>query len=468
MIISGNIKVVMAMLLMAVGVVACGSDENKEEEKPDVATVVIDKAKVEIAKGASVRLTAKMSDGKSSTFVWETEDEHVATVAGGLVTGISAGETVVKATAEDGVRFATCQVVVTDDTKQEEEQTDYEGRRLGGDISMFSAYHDLNTIYKDIDGKTVDLLPFFKQQGMDAMRVRLFVDPYNEATHEKAVIQDLKYVKRLAKTIKDSGFEFMLDFHYSDYWADPVKQTVPASWSGLDAQGLTDKLYAYTKEVLADLAGEGLAPHYVQIGNEVSYGMLWPAGRVAYNSDDNWDVFAAMLKSAGKACREVLPDTKVIVHIERSENAGNCVKFIEQMDKYGVDYDILGLSYYPFWHGRVSAFDGTLNKIEEATDKDIMIVEFAYYYNWYPTDAKYSAADIGYEGTAEGQQAVTKALIEMLDAHQQVKGLFWWFPEENECPYTALLDAWVNRGLFDNSTGKALPALYELKAFKNK
>lgn len=341
-------------------------------------------------------------------------------------------------------------------------------RLLGGDISMLSAYQDYGVVYKDIDGKTIDVLPFFKEQGMNAMRVRLFVDPYSEL-HEKGVIQNLEYVNNLAVKIKEAGFKFMLDFHYSDYWADPAQQYIPSSWKSLDTKGLTEKLYSYTKEVLTHLNTNNVAPDLIQIGNEISYGMLWKNGKVNYSSKDNWDVFTNMLKNASKACRETLPDAKIILHIERTDNANQCVSFVNYMKQYNVDYDIIGLSYYPIWHNTLTSLNNTLTTIEKATDKKIMIVEFGYNYNWYPSDAKYDESTIGYKGNAEGQKNITKALVAMLNTHSNVTGLFWWFPEENECctaGYTGLLEGWTNRGLFDNATGKALPALYELKAFK--
>lgn len=335
---------------------------------------------------------------------------------------------------------------------------------LGGDISMLPQYQDFGTIYKDFSGKTISLLPYLKDNGMNCMRVRLFVDP----TKEKEVVQDINYVLSLAKQIKAHGFRFMLDFHYSDSWADPAQQTIPAAWKSLDADGLVDILYKYTKETLSEFVSQGLSPDYIQIGNEISYGMLWKYGRVNYQSSDNWDTLARMLNSAGKACREITPDAKIIIHIERSVNAANCIYFLGTMKKLNVDFDIFGLSYYPVWHGPVNELDKTITSIENTTDKDIMFVEFAYNYKWYPQDAKFTETQIGYSATADGQKKITADLISVLNKHKKVTGLLWWFPEENECPFTNLLTSWKNRGLFDNETGNALPALYELKNFIDK
>jgi len=452
--------VVLGTVLLLTG---CGGDGSGDTS--DDTVLVLSSTSLRLEKGEASRIQATLTNGKNSKLLWSSDDESVATVANGLVTGVSAGETNISVQSEDAKYSALCHVTVVDPKSNEKNDVDYSKRILGADISMLSAYQDFGAVYKDADGKAVDVLPYFKEQGMTSMRVRLFVDPYNESTHEKAVIQDLKYVKNLARKIKACGMSFMLDFHYSDYWADPVKQYIPAEWKNLDTQGLIDKLYSYTKEVLDDLSSDGLSPDYIQIGNEVSYGMLWPNGKVSYSSSSNWDVFSEMLSSASKACRESAPEAKVIVHIERSESYSNCETFVKNMDKYGVDYDIFGLSYYPFWHGRIADFDKTLSSISAITSKDVMIVEYAYYNNWYPDDAKYTSREIGYGASSEGQRGATEELVEMLNSHPEVVGLYYWFPEENECPYTGLLESWTNRGLFDNNTGNALPALYELKTF---
>ncbi|MBP5221130.1 MAG: glycosyl hydrolase 53 family protein, partial [Bacteroidaceae bacterium] len=253
---------------------------------------------------------------------------------------------------------------------------------LGADISMLTAYETISeaghqVTYKDIDGTQSDVLSLLRKYGMNSMRVRLFVNP----TMQKAVIQDIDYVKKLGKRIKDAGLSFVLDFHYSDMWADPAAQSVPAEWGNLSVDEYTEKLYSYTKEVLEDFVREGVVPDMIQTGNEISYGLMYSSSSglfVDYLSDKNWDKFAAMLKSAGKACREVCPSAKIILHIERVPQPLNCAKFANYMKQYEVDYDIFGLSYYPMYHGNLAYLETALNKIEEATDKTIMIMETGY------------------------------------------------------------------------------------------
>ena len=342
---------------------------------------------------------------------------------------------------------------------------------LGADISMLTAYETISeaghqVTYKDIDGTQSDVLSLLKKYGMNSMRVRLFVNP----TMQKAVIQDIDYVKKLGKRIKDAGLSFVLDFHYSDTWADPAAQSVPAEWGNLSVDEYTEKLYSYTKEVLEDFVNEGVVPDMIQTGNEISYGLMYSSSSglfVDYLSDKNWDKFAAMLKSAGKACREVCPSAKIILHIERVPQPLNCVKFANYMKQYDVDYDIFGLSYYPMYHGNLAYLETALNKIEEATDKTIMIMETGYNSAYYPTDAKYDCQSI-WPATESGQSLFIEQLVAKLNTHDRVKGLYYWFPEENESAslgWTDLLDGWTNRGLFNNQTGNAVDAITKFAAF---
>lgn len=342
---------------------------------------------------------------------------------------------------------------------------------LGADISMLTAYETISeaghqVTYKDIDGTQSDVLSLLRKYGMNSMRVRLFVNP----TMQKAVIQDIDYVKKLGKRIKDAGLSFVLDFHYSDTWADPAAQSVPAEWGSLSVDEYTEKLYSYTKEVLEDFVNEGVVPDMIQTGNEISYGLMYSSSSglfVDYLSDKNWDKFAAMLKSAGKACREVCPSAKIILHIERVPQPLNCAKFANYMKQYEVDYDIFGLSYYPMYHGNLAYLETALNKIEEATDKTIMIMETGYNTAYYPTDAKYDCQSI-WSATESGQSLFIEQLVAKLNTHDRVKGLYYWFPEENESAslgWTDLLDGWTNRGLFNNKTGNAVDAITKFAAF---
>jgi arabinogalactan endo-1,4-beta-galactosidase len=325
------------------------------------------------------------------------------------------------------------------------------------------------------------------------MRVRLFVEPKNAPVQHQGegVCQDLDYVKALGKRIKDAGFYFMLDFHYSDSWADPANQWTPDAWKSLSDDALYTKIYEYTAACLDELNKKGATPDFIQIGNEISYGMLWgvegSANPKRYYAGEtkNRDRFISLLKQAGKACRENCPQAKIIIHTERVAKPDYLKTFYQEMRNYEVDYDIIGVSYYSYYHGDLKKLKTALNTLETNFDKDIMIVETGYYYAWQTTEFGDDGVDLSatYPISPEGQQAFTKALIEELKSHEKVKGLFWWWLEANEngLDYDTkrVSDQWYNASLFndgekingkdgityDYPAGKVMPALYELQNF---
>lgn len=351
----------------------------------------------------------------------------------------------------------------------------------GGDVSLLTRYEENGSNYMDVNGtKITNMLSFFKQQGWNALRVRLFVDPSLASSSDKGqgVCQDLSYVVALGQRIKRAGFQFLLDFHYSDSWADPAKQFTPSAWSSLTANELYTKIYDYTKEALQQLVAADAIPDFIQTGNEISYGMLWGSSSATASSlkkcytssTDNWTYFTTLLKQAGKACREVCPKSKIIIHTERAGQSSVLNAFYDRMKSYEVDYDIIGLSYYPYYHGTLTTLKNNLQSLSSSfSDKKIMIVETGYYHAWQPSDVSYDLSST-YPITAEGQKQFTDALIETLNSVNNVNGLFWWWPEANEYGLNwstkRVTDNWYNAGLWDNQTGKALPALYELKRFK--
>ncbi len=372
------------------------------------------------------------------------------------------------------------------------EQPPYNGPVVGGDISMLTKYEAhqrmalrygiTNAHYYDVNGQIIDdVITWTKQQGWNAARVRLFVNPENASAADKGqgVIQNLDTVKVLGRRIKEAGMQFMLDFHYSDSWADPVKQFTPAEWAGLDDDALTQKVYEYTRDCLRALKAAGATPDYIQTGNEISYGMLWgPVGtpnsqlKKCYSGDEtNWERFTNLLKAAGRACREECPQAKIILHTERVAKPNIMLNFYNQMKSKQVDYDIIGLSYYPYYHGGLTNLANALNNLTNSyQDKDIMIVETGYCYH-YAITGDYDLSST-WPITYEGQRKFTADLVARLKPYSKVKGLFWWFPEANEYGlggnYWNTLhvnDAWYNAGLWDHQTGRALPALYELKSF---
>ena len=342
---------------------------------------------------------------------------------------------------------------------------------VGGDISCLTDNESKKAQYLDYDGKACPALDLFKQEKLNAMRVRLFVNPSDYPNNDPNCCQTLDYVKALGKRIKDAGFKLMLDFHYSDTWADPAKQWTPKSWETLSDEELYTKIYDYTKDVLQQMKDAGATPDFIQTGNEISYGMLWGKEgssnlkKCYMGKDANWSRFTTLLKNAGKACREICPDAKIILHTERATQTNVLTNFYDKMKTDNVDYDIIGLSYYPVWHNTISTLETAIKTLESRyTDKNIMIVEVGYAYSWeYKGDYNLYST---YEASEAGQKAFTDDLITMLNKHDSVNGLFWWWMEYNPYPYDdTQMKGWWYAPLYDGNTGKPLAAMSSLKDF---
>ena len=343
---------------------------------------------------------------------------------------------------------------------------------VGGDISLLTKYEQHGAIYYNEHGARItNMLNYLESAGMNAMRVRLFVDPSKAGAEDQGegVCQDLPYVLALGQRIKSAGFHLLLDIHYSDTWTDPGQHSTPASWAVTSA--LADSVYSYTKRVLNAMIDAGARPDFIQVGNEVTYGMMWPTGH-CYPSGANYgtgtfSTFANYLKQGIKACREVCPDSEIVIHTEMGR-ASNVIAFYETLKGYTTDYDIIGLSYYPYWHGDLSVLDNLLTTLESShPSKKIQIVETGYPHAYYPSGASYDLQST-WPATEAGQKAFTQQLVALLNGHDNVNGLYWWFPEANEygINYTnSVTTDWYNCGWWDNATGQVMDALFEVPAF---
>ncbi len=350
-------------------------------------------------------------------------------------------------------------------------------RYVGGDISLLPEYENAGAQYKTHDGTPIsNLLPWLYDEGMNAMRVRLFVNPADHQSHypseyDPNACQDLGYIIPLCQRIVDDGFALMLDFHYSDTWADPAKQWTPEAWKNLNDEQLYEKIYDYTKQTLLTLKEAGVSPGFIQPGNEISYGMLWgPEGasdaslkKAFMGSEANWARFGKLLRQAVKACHEVCPDAKIVLHTERVAQVNVLTNFYDQMKKLEVDYDIIGLSYYPYFHGDMNVLDKALAALQTRyPEKNIMIVETGYSYKWAVpgTDHDFSGK---WAYSDEGQDKFAKDLVATLEKYDRVDGLFWWWMEYNA--YGTNLSGWYNAPLFNSLDGRATPALKTICSF---
>ena len=343
---------------------------------------------------------------------------------------------------------------------------------VGGDISLLTKYEEHGAIYYNENGARItNMLNYLKSTGLNAMRVRLFVDPSKAGAEDQGegVCQDLPYVLALSQRIKAAGFNLLLDIHYSDTWTDPGQHSTPSSWTVTSALG--DSVYSYTKRVLTAMIAANARPDFIQVGNEVTYGMLWPTGHCypsgANHGSGTFDNFVNYLKQGIKACREVCPAAQIVVHTEMSR-ASNVTSFYAALNNYNPDFDIIGLSYYPYWHGALNVLDDLLTNLETTyPNKLIQIVETGYPHAYYPSGASYDLQST-WPASEAGQKAFATALVSVLNAHSRVNGLYWWFPEANEygINYTnSVTTDWYNCGWWDNQNGQVMDALFEMPAF---
>ena len=345
---------------------------------------------------------------------------------------------------------------------------------VGGDISMLNKYMDAGKTFYDGNGDVIASTPAFleylKAQGLNSMRVRLFVNPSNAPSDHKGegVCQDLDYVKMLGKQIKDAGLNFLLDFHYSDTWTDPEKHSTPAAWNSNDPTTLANYLYNYTVDALTALKNAGAEPDDIQIGNEVTVGELWPTGKCYANGESvttgsvtgTMANFALYLKRSAEACRAVCPKAKIVIHTELSNSGWGAKTLYKTLKNYDVDYDIIGLSYYPYYHGGLSVLQDVLNSLTSSNpDKKVQIVEAGFYY-------RYGTTVSGYQNSLAGQKQFTDDLITLLNNYSNVNGLYWWWLEANEYgTNTNVTTQWYYAGLWNNDTGRPCTAFFSLKNF---
>ncbi|MHB1920641.1 MAG: glycoside hydrolase family 53 protein [Chitinophagaceae bacterium] len=226
--------------------------------------------------------------------------------------------------------------------------------------------------FMDTDGTQLPLFQICKNHGVNIVRLRLWVNP-SDSDRECS----LSAVESQARALSALGIKLWLDIHYSDTWADPGHQTLPARWAGSSFADLVDSVYQYTSQVMQQLLSQGTPPEIVQIGNEINGGILWPDGQTNAYTDNNWNHLATLLDTAYGAVTTSSPTTKVMIHIAGITDAN---RFFDQCDQFGVRYDLMGISFYPWWHGKdFTALQDSLNMLTlQHGNKGVLIAETAY------------------------------------------------------------------------------------------
>jgi arabinogalactan endo-1,4-beta-galactosidase len=311
---------------------------------------------------------------------------------------------------------------------------------IGADLSFLKQAEDRGTVFKD-NGEAKPGLQIFKDHGYNWIRLRLFHTPTQ-------LPNNLEYTIALAQAAKKLGFRFLLNYHYSDTWADPGKQFIPKAWEGKSHAQLVQAVFEYSRDSIAAFRDAGVLPDMVQIGNEVINGMLWPDGRLP----GNWDNFADLVKAgiAGvEAGKGNVPRPQIMIHIDRGGDKARTKYFFDKLHTYDLNYDVIGQSYYPWWHGSLNDLRENLIFMAQEYKKDIIVVEAAY--NW--RAGEYAKRPGPFPETPEGQRQFLEEVNRVVQATPdgRGKGVFWWEPAVGGGGLS-------RRGFFDNE-GNALPVI---------
>lgn len=317
----------------------------------------------------------------------------------------------------------------------------------GADLSFLPEVEGEGTVFLTTTDVPKDALSILKDRGCNTIRLRLWHTPGN-------VHSALPEVAAMASRVKAAGLKLFITVHYSDTWADPGHQATPAAWSGLSLTDLKDSVYRYTKKVMTVLE-----PDYIQVGNEINGGLLWEQGRISQIAG-----FMSLVKEGCRAVREVNPSTKIILHFAGTSGAD---WFFDQVRANAVDYDLIGLSYYPMWHGfSLADLKTSVDALIAENNKPLLIAETAYPFSLGYADYTNNLVGLpsqlisAYPATTEGQKDFLMAIKAMLKKNSKGAGFCYWGAEwvAFRGPTATNGSAAENMALF-SFTNKELPAM---------
>ena len=326
---------------------------------------------------------------------------------------------------ENAVKPETTEPAVTSDTlvveKVENLPADF---ILGMDASCVPALEKSGVRYYDHEGQEKDVYRILSENGINYIRVRIWNDPFDGAGNGYGGGNcDIHNAVAIGKRATENGMKLLVDFHYSDFWADPAKQMVPKAWESLDFDGKCDALYAFTKESLQLLKAAGVDIGMVQIGNETNGSLC---------GETDWAKICRLIGAGAAAVRESCPEAKVAVHFANPEKSGTYENYAKQLETYQVDYDVFTSSYYPFWHGSMENLSNLLSEIARTYGKEVMVAETSYAYTAEDTDFSHNTIGAGsevdgYPFTVQGQADLVRDVIDLL-ANKTEKGIgvFYW------------------------------------------
>ncbi|MFE2757807.1 arabinogalactan endo-beta-1,4-galactanase [Actinosynnema sp. NPDC059335] len=327
---------------------------------------------------------------------------------------------------------------------------------LGADVSTAQRALDLGAKFYDGSGVARDPLDILKGVGVNYVRLRVWNNPRSGYNNKDKVLQ-------YARTVKAKGLKLLVDFHYSDTWADPGKQYKPAAWANHGIAQLQTDVYNYTYDVCTSLKAQGTTPDSVQIGNEINVGMLWNDGKVVNNDFTNLSLLLKAGYNATKACNG---GTKVMIHTANADSLDHARWFYDGIRSKGVAWDITALSYYCMWHGTLSNLYNVIADMRSRYGKDVVLAETAYPFTTGNADGTGNSITTGCSGYAmswEGQ-ATNFAHVQNTARNAGAIGVFYWEPTWYAVPGNGWDPAdingsgngWDNMAIF-NWTGRINP-----------
>ena len=298
----------------------------------------------------------------------------------------------------------------------------------GADISWLPQMEATGYEFYNEKGEKDDILKILKSKGMDAIRLRVFVNPNDDKGSGHCSKEE---TVAFAKRLKSLGFRIMIDFHYSDSWADPAKQYKPKAWENLNFEDLKKAVYNHTYDVLLALKKEKITPEWVQVGNEIPNGILWPDGH-----SKNFKNLGELLNKGYEAVKAVNKKIKVIVHIDEGNNTEKITWFYKNIAEQNVKYDVIGLSYYPYWIKKdwtetIQDLQKNMNYLAQTYNKEVMVVEVG-------------GEDSQVENTYKLLEATIKAVRNV--PNKKGTGVFYWEPQGAKSWSGYALSAWLENG----------------------
>ena len=319
----------------------------------------------------------------------------------------------------------------------------YSGRQeafiSGVDVSHLPQIEDFGGKYFNRRGEQQDCLTIMKEHGVNYIRLKVWNKP-GLPNSDPAGYNDKKHVLEMSKRVSDMGFKLLIDFHYSDWWADPGKQFMPEDWKGLSFKELNSELYAFTYDVLSSLKAQGTIPELVQIGNEITNGMMWDVAKTSeeFDTPEQWDKLCTLLKTGICAAKDTCESVKTIIHIERGGDNERSRYFYDRLQERNVEFDMIGLSFYPVWHGTVSDFSNNIRDLYDRYKKEIVVAETAYPFTTEDGDDQPNATTFPftkipeeYPPSIQSQANMLQAIIYELKNLPDNKGtgFFYWQPD---------------------------------------